>query len=73
MIKNILQIIVLKKAKLIKFFLFSNKKENGFIFIRSAFNKNIYKREVKKEDVSEFYREYFIIQYKKYEFFLLLE
>lgn len=26
---------------------------------------------MKKEDVSEFYREYFIIQYKKYEFFVI--
>ena len=58
-----------KEGEINKIFLFSNKKENGFIFIRSAFTKNIYKREVKKEDVSEFYREYFIIQYKKYEFF----
>lgn len=61
----------IKEGEINKISLYSNKKENGFKFIRSAFNKKIYKREVKKEDVSEFYREYFIIQYKKYEFFVI--
>lgn len=60
-----------KEGEINKISLYSNKKENGFKFIRSAFNKKIYKREVKKEDVSEFYREYFIIEYKKYEFFVM--
>lgn len=39
-----------KEGEINKIFLFSNKKENGFIFIRSAFNKKIYKREVKIYD-----------------------
>lgn len=43
--------------------------EEGFRV--SPYNKNLYKKEVKREDLTEFYREYFLARYKNYEIFVI--
>jgi hypothetical protein len=50
--------------------LFSNRKEIDFRPAMSAYTKDLYVREVSKEDVTELFREYFIARYKNYEFFV---
>ncbi|WP_026565206.1 hypothetical protein [Bacillus sp. UNC41MFS5] len=51
--------------------LFSHRKEIDFRPAMSAYTKDLYVREVNKEDVTELFREYFMAQYKNYEFFVV--
>ncbi|WHY67418.1 hypothetical protein [Neobacillus sp. SuZ13] len=50
--------------------LFLHRNEPGFTSAMSAYDKDLHEREVKKEEVSELYREYFIARYKNHEFFV---
>lgn len=43
--------------------------EEGFRV--SPYNENLYEKEVKREDLTEFYREYFFARYKNYEIFVI--
>ncbi|QIZ06204.1 hypothetical protein HFZ78_05245 [Priestia megaterium] len=58
-------------GKIRKIELFSNRKEIDFKPTMSAYTKDLYVREVYKEDVTELFREYFMAQYKNYEFFVV--
>lgn len=44
---------------------------DGFIERESAFDKYLYVREVTEKDVNELYREYFMVSYRNYEFFVV--
>lgn len=55
-----------------KITLFFNCKEVDINGIVSAYGKDLYEKEVKKEEVSELYREYFMARYKEYEFYVIL-
>ena len=50
--------------------LFSHRKEIDFRPAMSAYTKDLYVREVRKEDVTELFREYFMARYKNYEFYV---
>lgn len=54
-----------------KITLFFNCKETDINGMVTAFNKGLNEKEVKKEEVSELYREYFLARYKDYEFFVV--
>lgn len=58
-------------GKIRKIELFSHRKEIDFVATVSAYTKDLYVREVIKEDVTELFREYFMAQYKNYEFFVV--
>ncbi|WP_160724830.1 hypothetical protein [Bacillus sp. USDA818B3_A] len=50
--------------------LFLHWAEDGFIPAMSAYDEDLYEKEVKIEEVSELYREFFMAKYKHYEFFV---
>ncbi len=52
-------------------FLILYHKEEGFQV--SPYNKNMFKKEIQKKDLTEFYREYFMAHYKNYDFFVIRE
>ncbi|MBT2734090.1 hypothetical protein [Bacillus sp. ISL-7] len=58
------------KGQITSIKLFLHRKEPGFTSAMSAYDKDLHEKEVKKEEVSELYREYFIARYKNYEFFV---
>ncbi len=51
--------------------LFLHRNESGFTSVMSAYDKDLHEKKVKKEEVSELYREYFIASYKNYEFYVI--
>jgi hypothetical protein len=59
------------KGEISKVKLFLHRAEEGFIPVMSAYDKDLYEKEIKKDEVSELYREYFIARYKNYEFFVV--
>lgn len=59
------------KGEVTKVVLFLHRKEAGFVPAMSAYDKDLYEKEVKNEEVSELYREYFMARYKDYEFFVV--
>lgn len=59
--------------KIIKIRLFSQKKDDGFSEIESAYDKYLYEKEVAEKDVIECYREYFMARYKGYDFFVITD
>lgn len=58
-------------GKIRKIELYSHREDIEFIATKSAYTKDLYVREVNKEDVTELFREYFMAQYKNYEFFVV--
>jgi hypothetical protein len=56
--------------KISKVELFSQRKGEGFSLLESAYDKYLYVREVKEEDVTKLYREYFMAEYKDHDFFV---
>lgn len=51
--------------------LVSKKKYDGFVERELSYDGYPYEKEVSKNDVNEFYREYFMANYKKYDFFVI--
>src|SRR5687767_1091695 len=58
------------KGQITSIKLFLHRKEPGFTSAMSAYDKDLHEKEIKKEEVKELYREYFIARYKNYEFFV---
>lgn len=58
------------KGQITSIKLFLHRQEPGFTHAMSAYDKDLHEKEVKKEEVTELYREYFIARYKNYEFFV---
>lgn len=58
------------KGQITNIKLFLHRNEPGFTSAMSAYDKDLHEKEVKKEEVTELYREYFIARYKNYEFFV---
>lgn len=57
--------------RIINIRLFSKEKYDGFVVRELAYDGYLFKKEVSKNDVNEFYREYFMASYKNYDFFVI--